>query len=209
MPRCATSPEARQTFAKTRIRRYRPSVNRFGTSILLGLVARHLDVRHLPGPRPTGRNMVSNSGSGGTPGSRRRASPRSSGRSGTGTPGRPSRARPTTAPGPRRPSSRTDTSRSPTTPRENNYGYADIFGPDRPAKVTEPGFNRVDIKKNGLRLQQQLLGNGTRPRRDRVPGRDRWTDSSSRQSTGLSRGRARLDTENELRAFALSRSSRF
>ncbi|MBK5233220.1 MAG: hypothetical protein JJE13_09610 [Thermoleophilia bacterium] len=32
---------------------------------------------------------------------------------------------------------------------ENNYGYADIFTPAGPTNVTEPGFARVDIKKNG------------------------------------------------------------
>ena len=31
---------------------------------------------------------------------------------------------------------------------ENNYGYQDPFGPNTGA-VTEPGFARVDIKKNG------------------------------------------------------------
>jgi hypothetical protein len=31
---------------------------------------------------------------------------------------------------------------------ENNYGYQDPFGPNSGA-VTEPGFARVDLKKNG------------------------------------------------------------
>lgn len=32
---------------------------------------------------------------------------------------------------------------------ENNYGYTDIFAPDAASVVTEPGFARVDIRRNG------------------------------------------------------------
>lgn len=32
---------------------------------------------------------------------------------------------------------------------ENNYGYTDIFPLGGPSAVTEPGFSRIDIKKNG------------------------------------------------------------
>ena len=32
---------------------------------------------------------------------------------------------------------------------ENNYGYTDIFAADAAQVVTEPGFARIDIKKNG------------------------------------------------------------
>ncbi|MGK2932787.1 MAG: hypothetical protein ACSLFD_08465 [Solirubrobacterales bacterium] len=32
---------------------------------------------------------------------------------------------------------------------ENNYGYEDIFGPNATTNVTEPGFARVDVNRNG------------------------------------------------------------
>ena len=52
---------------------------------------------------------------------------------------------------------------------ENNYGYQDPFGPNSGA-VTQPGFARVDVKKNGEGCK---LGGRTR-----TSGRRRWSRSS-------------------------------
>lgn len=32
---------------------------------------------------------------------------------------------------------------------ESNFGYTNIFAPDAPTVVTEPGFTRIDVRKNG------------------------------------------------------------
>ena len=51
---------------------------------------------------------------------------------------------------------------------ENNYGYQDPFGPNAGA-VTEPGFARVDMKKNGKPAASSCGPTATRARRRVVP----------------------------------------
>ena len=50
---------------------------------------------------------------------------------------------------------------------ENNYGYQDPFGPNSGA-VTQPGFARVDVNKNGKGCTKKWT-NTRRPRADRGP----------------------------------------
>ena len=44
---------------------------------------------------------------------------------------------------------------------ENNYGYQDPFGPNSGA-VTEPGFARVDVNKNGTACKKVWTNNEVR-----------------------------------------------
>ena len=46
---------------------------------------------------------------------------------------------------------------------ENNYGYQDPLGPTAGA-VTEPGFARVDVKKNGKGCKKRWTNRRSAPR---------------------------------------------